>query len=77
MLQQADLEAAIDAYEETTRLAIEASRSITLPQPTIIRFRTSELDEIAVEELLKKVPVLPQGEKTKKEARLPLRFSDC
>jgi hypothetical protein len=67
MLQQADLEAAIDAYEETTRLAIEASRSITLPQPRIIRFRTSELDEIAVEELLKKVPVLPHGEKTKKK----------
>jgi len=67
MLLQADLEAAIDAYEETSKLAIEAARSITLPLPTIIRFRTLELDEVVVAELLKKVPLPPRGEKTKRK----------
>jgi exonuclease VII small subunit len=36
MLQQADLEDAIDTYEETTKLAIEAAKSITLALPVVI-----------------------------------------
>lgn len=67
MLQQADLRAAIDAYEKTMQSAIEASRSLTLPTPTTIVFCTSELDELVIATLLDDVPTTSQSERSNKK----------
>lgn len=56
MLDQEDLNCAIDAYEKTTTMAIAAARKLVLPQPTQIRFGTCCLDEQAAAAVMKQVP---------------------
>ncbi|WP_426124388.1 hypothetical protein [Pseudomonas sp. PSPC2-3] len=67
ILDQKGLNQAIDAYETTTRKAVDAARKLVVPLPTCIRFSTGALNASTIEELSAKAPKLAQGEGKQKK----------
>lgn len=66
MLDQAGLQAAINAYEETTRDAVRAARELSVPKPTCVSFKTGTLSPVSIDSLLLHVPRLARGEGKRK-----------
>ncbi|MEX5545501.1 hypothetical protein Q1J68_07790 [Pseudomonas pergaminensis] len=67
ILDQEGLNQAIDAYETTTRKALDAARKLLVPFPTCIRFLTGTLNASTIEELIAKAPKLARGEGKQKK----------
>ena len=66
ILDQEGLYQAIDAYETTTRKAVDAARKLVIPRPACIRFSTGALNASSIKELSARAPKLARGEGKKK-----------
>ncbi len=62
LLDQANLNRVVDAYEATTRQAIEAARALAVPAVKPIVFRTGSLDLSGITRVLDAGPKIPRGE---------------
>lgn len=75
MLQDTDINAAIDAYESNMRDAISAARLLRLPSPRRAEFRTSSLTEESIPAILKSIPRITTSEKNSKARGFLYLFS--
>lgn len=75
MLQDTDLNAAIDAYETNMRDAIDAARQLRLPSPKLAQFRTSSLTDKDIDAILKSIPRVTTVEKNSKARGFLYLFS--
>lgn len=66
MISTADLSAAFDAFERATLSAIAEARTLTLPEPSVVDFSTSNLSGAEIERVLKALPKPKHQEKRAK-----------
>lgn len=62
MLNQENLTSVVDAYEASTRKAIEHARKLEIPAPVSITFQTDKLSALTIDALVNEAPKLPRGE---------------